>query len=548
MPEQTEGTRVGDVPSHLIEWLGPEGVIVLLCVGAMVLTVRSKSFRRAEIRVARSALRGAWRGLKRLARALRGIRTLGATGEERRIMGRLSPVHWKAHAKKRGLDGTLTGPPRLTKSGIVCSVRLDDTWTLPKFRSAQENIRALLGLRTDLRMSIDPGKRGGWALVTVRTRSAADGIPMKWTPDHQGIGVDEVTGEIVDVPLEGTHKLIAGVTNMGKSVAWRPWMMRAVADPLWAGILLDPKRLEARRWHGKIRTEGHQRGSNEEVRQAVYDGIRELVATMQYRQEVADVTQWVPTPEHPNLLVVIEEGRQVVQMSKDKRWADVLDLIDDLYTLARATGIWIVWATQYPSRTNGGVTAMVSENSLTVMCLTVDGPVSDRVVFGENAGRDGWEPSRLGGQKGRALIRHESRDPSPVRVWWVTDEVVSDLPDVVPWSGPDRPESGGQAPEQPAPGPSVRPVSTVKEPPPATVDGIPDDLVSAVWGLSVRDCVLSVLSESGCPMGVREIADRIGRSVSGVHKELGRLVADGSVVQGADKKYGVAEDTESCFN
>ncbi|WP_461712965.1 hypothetical protein, partial [Streptomyces sp. DSM 41029] len=42
------------------------------------------------------------------------------------------------------------------------------------------------------------------------------------------------------------------------------------------------------------------------------------------------------TPEHPSLLVVIEEGRQILQMAKDNRWKDVLDLIDDLYTLARA--------------------------------------------------------------------------------------------------------------------------------------------------------------------------------------------------------------------
>nr|MDT0525638.1 hypothetical protein [Streptomyces sp. DSM 41633] len=143
---------------------------------------------------------------------------------------------------------------------------------------------------------------------------------MTWTPEHTGIGVDEVTGEIVDVPMAGTHKLIAGVTNMGKSVSWRPWMMQAVADPLWAGILLDPTRLEARLWQGKVRTEGHQRGSNEEIRQAIYDAICELVAEMPHRQEIADVTQWVPTPEHPSLLVVIEEGRQILQMAKDNRW------------------------------------------------------------------------------------------------------------------------------------------------------------------------------------------------------------------------------------
>lgn len=357
-----------------------------------------------------------------------------ATAEERRLMERLAPSWWVQHAEERGLSGTLTEQPELTPAGIACGVRLDGKgWSAKKLAAEADAVRALLGMKTETRMQISRGSHGDRALIVIRTRSASDGVSMIWTPEHVGIGVDEVTGEFVEVSPAGTHKLIAGVTNMGKSVSWRPWMMQAVADPLWAGILLDPKRLEARLWHGKIRTEGHQRGSNEEIRQAIYDAIRELVAEMQHRQEIADVTQWEPTPDHPNLLVVIEEGRQILQMAKDNRWSDVLDLIDDLYTLARATGIWIIWATQYPSRTNGGVTAMVSENSLTVMSLTVDSPVSDRVVYGENAAASGWEPSKLNSVPGRALVKHKDRKPNAVRIWHVTDGTVTALPEVAPW-------------------------------------------------------------------------------------------------------------------
>lgn len=361
----------------------------------------------------------------------------GVSAEERRLLERLDPSWWVQHAGERGLSGTLTERPEITPAGIVCGVRLDakgsTSWTAKKLAAETEAVRALLGMKAETRMQIGEGSHGDRAEIVIRTRSASDGVSMTWTPEHTGIGVDEVTGEIVDVPMAGTHKLIAGVTNMGKSVSWRPWMMQAVRDPLWAGILLDPKRLEARLWEGKIRTEGHQRGSNEEIRQAIYAAIRELVKEMQHRQEIADVTQWEPTEKHPNLLVVIEEGRQILQMAKDNRWADVLDLIDDLYTLARATGIWIIWATQYPSRTNGGVTAMVSENSLTVMALTVDSPVSDRVVYGENAATSGWEPSKLGGIPGRAVIKHKNRQPNPVRIWHVTDPEVEALPQVTPW-------------------------------------------------------------------------------------------------------------------
>ncbi|MFJ3044171.1 MarR family transcriptional regulator [Streptomyces tendae] len=462
----------------------------------------------------------------------------GVTAEERRLMERLDPSFWVQHADERGLSGTLTERPEITPAGIVCGVRLDGKgWSAKKLASEGAAIRALLGMKTETRMQISEGSHGDRAQIIIRTRSAADGVSMVWTPEHTGIGVDEITGEIVDVPMAGTHKLIAGVTNMGKSVSWRPWMMQAVKDPLWAGILLDPKRLEARLWHGKIRTEGHQRGSNEEIRQAIYDAIRELVAQMQHRQEIADVTQWVPTPEYPNLLVVIEEGRQILQMAKDNRWGDVLDLIDDLYTLARATGIWIIWATQYPSRTNGGVTAMVSENSLTVMSLTVDSPVSDRVVYGENAATSGWEPSKLGSIPGRALIKHKNRQPNPVRIWHVRDEAVEALPKVNPWQH----RAPAAAPAEPD-GPHLTLVKAAAEevPAPRTEEAAatPGDLTENQQAvlLAVRD---------GASTNA-EIAAKVGINPGSVTRAVTALAKRGLVVkQGTEIRLGGAEEVSA---
>lgn len=443
----------------------------------------------------------------------------GMTAEERRLAARLAPSHWVQHADERGLSGTLTEHPELTAAGIVCGVRLDGRWSAKKLAGEADSVRALLGMKTETRMQISRGSHGDRALIVIRTRSASDGVSMIWTPDHVGIGVDETTGEFVDVPMAGTHKLIAGVTNMGKSVSWRPWMMQAVMDPLWAGILLDPKRLEARLWHGKIRTEGHQRGSNEEIRQAIYDAIRELVAEMQHRQEIADVTQWVPTPEYPNLLVVIEEGRQILQMAKDNRWKDVLDLIDDLYTLARATGIWIIWATQYPSRTNGGVTAMVSENSLTVMSLTVDSPVSDRVVYGENAALSGWEPSKLGSVPGRALVRHKDRKPDPVRVWYVTDGVVSALPEVEPWR---HTRAVAEVPAPAAAPEAGRALRLVK-------DAVPETVAPQLTESEAK--VLQTLRGATGPQRHRDLVAAAGMAKATVSKALTGLTGHGLVVR-----------------
>ncbi|MEW1616575.1 MULTISPECIES: winged helix-turn-helix transcriptional regulator [unclassified Streptomyces] len=465
----------------------------------------------------------------------------GVTAEERRLLERLDPSFWVQHADERGLSGTLTERPEITPAGIVCGVRLDgkgtNSWSAKKLAAEGAAIRALLGMKTETRMQISEGSHGDRAQIIIRTRSASDGVSMVWTPEHTGIGVDEITGEIVDVPMAGTHKLIAGVTNMGKSVSWRPWMMQAVKDPLWAGILLDPKRLEARLWHGKIRTEGHQRGTNEEIRQAIYDAIRELIAEMQHRQEIADVTQWVPTAKHPNLLVVIEEGRQILQMAKDNRWKDVLDLIDDLYTLARATGIWIIWATQYPSRTNGGVTAMVSENSLTVMSLTVDSPVSDRVVYGENAADSGWEPSKLASIPGRALIKHKDRQPNPVRIWYVKDDAVKALPKATPWQS-----SKVTVPADSDEAPRLQLVKTAAANPPAPraeeAAAAPADLTGnqqAVF-LAVRD---------GASTNA-EIAAKVGINPGSVARAVTALVKRGLLVkQGTEIRLGGAEEVSA---
>ncbi|HBF84879.1 MAG TPA: hypothetical protein DD420_34610, partial [Streptomyces sp.] len=120
------------------------------------------------------------------------------TADERRLMERLDPSYWVGHAADRGLAGTVTSPPQMTPAGIVCGVRMDGKWSVSEFKGKEESIRALLGMKTDVRMEIGKGSQGDWARIVVRTRSAADGMSMVWTPEHTALGVDEVTGDLVD--------------------------------------------------------------------------------------------------------------------------------------------------------------------------------------------------------------------------------------------------------------------------------------------------------------------------------------------------------------
>ncbi|MGW7056908.1 hypothetical protein ACWGHZ_35380, partial [Streptomyces sp. NPDC054888] len=170
----------------------------------------------------------------------------GLSGEERALMERLDPTYWVQHAEERLLSGTVTTPPQMTPAGIVCGVRLDGKWSVSEFKAKAESVRALLGMKTETRMEIGKGSQGDWARIVVRTRSASDGMSMVWTPEHTGLGVDEVTGDVVDIPLKpGVHVLLAGITGMGKSVSWRGHFLKAMADPEWTAVVLDPKRQEA---------------------------------------------------------------------------------------------------------------------------------------------------------------------------------------------------------------------------------------------------------------------------------------------------------------
>jgi len=397
-----------------------------------------------------------------------------ATAEERRLMDRLAPTHWVQHADERGLSGTLTENPELTTAGIVCGVRLDGKWSAKALAAAADQVRALLGMKSETRMQISRGSHGDRALIVIRTRSASDGVSMIWTPDHEGIGVDEVTGEFVDLPLKaGKHILAAGRTGMGKSVSWRPLVMRAVMADDWTAVVIDPKRQEAIGWQHCLRCVGQE--TDREQRMArIYGMAKELTREMHRRQGIATGATWVPdgSPENRNLLVVIDEGAAIVRMSKRKEYGDVLDLFEELWSEARSVGFQFVWATQFPTKAVG-VPAAVKENMSAFLSLTVNPGEAERAIFGETAQQEGWLPSRLDGVPGRAMLQFEKRTPDPLRLWHVTDGMVAGLPKADPWQSPAAPLSAVPAPA-PAPAVESPALSLVKDGAPAAA--LPEDL------------------------------------------------------------------------
>jgi len=226
---------------------------------------------------------------------------------------------------------------------------------------------------------------------------------------------------------------------MGKSVSWRPLFMRAVASPDWTPIVVDPKRQEAIGVQHAVRAVG-QEPIREKRMADIYALIKELTREMYRRQGVAKTSTWTPDgrPENRFLLVIIDEGAAIVRMSRQPKYADVLDMLEELWSEARAAGFQFVWATQIPTKT-GGVPALVKDNMSARLSLTIGAGENERAIFGETAQQEGWVPSKLGGEPGRAMLQAGKRRPDPIRLWHVEDATMLALPDAQAWMSPAAP-------------------------------------------------------------------------------------------------------------
>ncbi|WP_161983105.1 type IV secretory system conjugative DNA transfer family protein, partial [Candidatus Frankia alpina] len=286
--------------------------------------------------------------------------------EERQLLDRLHPEYWTAHAAGRGLAGTLTTPPTLGPGGIRCEVRLDGTWTVKALAAKADSIRALLGARTALRLRITGGARGGWAVLTLATRHATDGVSAAWTsaripadPTAMSVGVDTETGEEVLVPFD-ERMLISGASGAGKSWSTRPLM--ATAHLRGDLVFLDGKGEEATLWDGVCRVAVTAAEINLVIDE-VHAEMTRRAAVLKRRT----LSRW----DGPQLTVLIDEGQVVLaQVRRDK---GRLQRLVELSSLGRSRGVVLWWATQCPV-TDGaapGVDEMIAPNLLTRFSLRV---------------------------------------------------------------------------------------------------------------------------------------------------------------------------------
>lgn len=363
-------------------------------------------------------------------------RLLGTSPTESRIIARLD--RWADLAAGRGLDGLSLVDLRASESGLVATLGLSGRWTASRVAAPDTvgRIRAALSVPSAVRLDVAHGAVGDEVELRIRTRERrGDAL---WTPDRAGsIGVCTDTGQAVPIPPG--RLLVAGTSGAGKSVALRVLMAGALlAEEPTAVIYLDGKGEESSLWLHCARVAVEP----DEINQA----ITEVTEEAQERRDLMRATRiatWTPTEERPRLVVVVDEGAEIIAM--DDRRRGLVDRLCSLARVGRSRRIDVVWCTQKPT-IGDGIPRQVNGVMDTRLVLRTAGVTETRQVLGPD-----WRAHELTGA-GLAYLSGTGRGPdqAPIQVWDLSaDETVTALPDRTPWQhGAPAEEEGADAEER----------------------------------------------------------------------------------------------------
>lgn len=325
------------------------------------------------------------------------------------------------------------------------------------------------------------------------------------------IGLFE-TGERVLFTMVNT--LIGGTTGAGKSGVVN-MLVRALAHiPTVAiiGIDMKPGAPELGPWRKVLHTLAN---TPEEVE----DVLDRLLAGLVYRGDIMEANgwrKWVPTREHPFIVLVVDEVQRVQDIRGAKK------KLGRITEIIRAYGGLVVAATQYPTAPNISVT--MKGNCPQKIGLFVEETGADRVIFGESASKNGWRPSALPPDRmGSFLIRSpQYKRPVPARAFWLDDDdVAREAEALAPFRTEVDATTWGYLDAAPAVA-AVEAGETSEEPE-------PDDIVDAVI-VHDDDPAERILEALRVADHVKDLLGLTGISRPTLYRHLKILESDGHVV------------------
>lgn len=370
------------------------------------------------------------------------LEALRPSQEELDLLRRLDPKEWTRVAEPRGLADVLVAEgARLTDSGIQAKLTLNGTMDLATLLKREAQLRAALRLREGTRMELREGKTGGYARLTLRTRSAADAVGMTGWKPGDAWAVNTVTGETVPVPL-GKRLLFAGTSGSGKSWSARPLMAEASEWEDHRLVIFDRKYIEGRNWEHRARIACELDDMRDLCEELAAEG-EERLKQIPRGSDVVEISA-----SRPRITVFVDEGGELISDSKTKYpkdedgRSDYSDIMSTLRTIARkyrAAEIILVWCTQKPalSGEGHGLDSQIAGQLVHRLSLTLATSTDTQVVFGNDAIEKGWKANELP-MPGFALFRNQELGPKSVpqmlKMRAMSPKDVIGLPDRPIWS------------------------------------------------------------------------------------------------------------------
>jgi S-DNA-T family DNA segregation ATPase FtsK/SpoIIIE len=299
--------------------------------------------------------------------------------------------------------------------------------TIASVQPRVESLESTLGLRPgSITVEQDPTNRRRTRWRVQVGDPITDPVPWPGAPPDASILRPATIGQFLDngdplrVPLRGECILVAGRRGAGKSGVINALIgyLSACEDAALVGIDLKGG-LELGPW-ARVFAPGMIARTLPDARRL----LRALTALMDVRMgEMAGADRdWPYSPQRPAVVMVVDEQSLV------KNDRDALRLLEEVVVLGRALGITVIMGTQYPTKGAIGSPALVEQITVTIG-LRVRSQTASRVLFGEQADREGWRPHEIPAElKGGLYLEAPGADrPRLARAWYVTDEKVREM-------------------------------------------------------------------------------------------------------------------------
>ncbi len=284
--------------------------------------------------------------------------------------------------------------------------------------------------------------------MKVRLRPLIESPEFQKNPAPLNIALGrDIQGKPVVFNLEDMpHLLVAGTTNSGKSICLRSMAVCLIMNNSPENlklVMIDPKRVELARFNGLPHLLGKVEFDYDRSAAVLEWACREMTSryTLFENHGIRNLNGYNKYAEKNNLsklpyIVIFIDEMSEIMKNPDKRGETAIDTIT---SMARATGIHLICATQRPDISV--ITGKIKNNIPARIAMSVSTAINSRVIMD----RQGAE--KLLGHGDMYFLNPKNKS-KPVRVQgpMLTDEEINHVVDLWKKLAPKAPEDEGKCP------------------------------------------------------------------------------------------------------